>query len=151
MALMICLLALSNSAFSEEAPILGGIQFWNRTCKNSENCELPTAVGQVHVIRGQISAPNKPNEVGSFKQTIDQDELRVVYQIYWKIPADQKPHFVFQQKLLRRDGEVFHALAECSTYASSELRPVFHVGACAGFTSNTDAQQQWGVSFIKAQ
>jgi hypothetical protein len=151
--ILVCLSFVGSSfyAFGEEAPIIGGIQFWSRNCLSAEKCELPAAIGPVHVIRGQISSPQNPKEVGIFAQTIDQDDLRVIYQVFWKIPAEQKPHFVFQQKLLRRNGDHFQALAECSTYASADMRPAFHAGACTGFTSNDDAQQQWGVSFIKAQ
>ena len=142
--------AFANQELPEQRPVVGGVQFWSRLCDKTMNCELPAAISEVYVVRGEISKPTSATEIGRFAHAIEVDGLRLELSVFWKNPNNEIPHFVYQQRLLRIDGKNLQPLAECSSYTSDQSPRAFPVGACTGYQAEGEGFRQWGASFIKA-
>jgi hypothetical protein len=141
------------AAFAESMPtrqVLGGVQFWSRECQPDLRCELPAAIGEVYVVRGQITKPEKPSAIGHFSETIEQENLRLELQVFWINPSNELPHLVFQQRLLKRTNDIWLPVSECSQYVGEDAPRAFPVGVCSGYSLQADGIQQWGATFIKA-
>lgn len=125
----------------EQRQIKGHVQFWERVCDETGECELPEAKGPLIEVDLLVSAPTSEFEVGHVERYYETPAYALLFQVYWKKSQSVPNHFVFQTHM-HRDGK---EIGSCSQYRGENEANVFPVGYC----SVRDGQIVRGVTFYK--
>ena len=150
-----------NAATSEPGTlqINGSIQMWKRSCPEPSRCSLPTAIGNVKTIAGNIDAP-KPGLGTSFYQTaeITQDapgmaeSWLVTVQVFRKTKSNVEDSSYTAYQVTVAAKSTGRIVSLCSSYepeiASGDFFPV---GACGGESPGSEGQEMIGVTFRRTQ
>jgi len=135
---------VSSTSKGNEITITGSVQFWQRHCSHTYDCNLPSAVSPRIEIASLIKAPTPGSTLSSVAVNFEFDTFSGKLSVYWNLNAGDP--YLAGQSYLSKDGQ---RIAECSHFAKADVESFIPTGFCSGYLTLDDEVTQFGMTFYK--